>query len=67
MSKNLDRYKVHAVTGPDKKGLVLDVKYWSPDVKVLVPGCGSTSPWMYQIGSGSAARRVTNLFEQNET
>ena len=30
-------------------------KYWSLDVEVLVPGCGNTGPWLFQIVPENAA------------
>jgi hypothetical protein len=43
------------------------LNYWSPDVEVLVPRCGSTGPWMCQIVSGNAAGKVRDIFEKNES
>ena len=36
-------------------------------LEVLVLGCGSTGPWMCQIVSGNAARKVKDIFEKNES
>ena len=38
------------------------MKVLVPDGNVLVPGCGSTGPWMCQIVSGKAARKVRDIF-----
>jgi hypothetical protein len=36
-------------------------------VELLVPGCRSTGPLIFQIGTGNAAGRVRNIFEKNES
>ena len=42
-----------------------DMKVLVPDVKVLVPGCGSSGPWMFQTVSRNANGKVRDIFEKN--
>ena len=43
------------------------VKILVLEVKVLVPRCGSTGPWICQIGSRNVFGKVRNIFEKNES
>jgi hypothetical protein len=41
-----------------------DVKVMVWDVEALVPGCGSTGPWMCQIVSGNVAGKIRDISER---